>query len=172
MNKIYVTTPIFYVNDLPHIGHAYTTIICDTITKYHKLKGYDVLFTTGTDEHGMKVEKAATLKKKKPKEFVDQVSKNFKDLSQKLQLSITDFIRTTEKRHKISASYFWNELEKNDQIYLSKYKGWYSVKDESFYQEKELTKINGEFQTKDGDKVEWIEEESFFLNYQNGKINF
>tara|TARA_B100000686_G_scaffold294042_1_gene323987 strand:- start:139 stop:468 length:330 start_codon:yes stop_codon:yes gene_type:complete len=64
MNKIYVTTPIFYVNDLPHIGHAYTTIICDTITKYHKLKGYDVLFTTGTDEHGMKVEKAATLKKK------------------------------------------------------------------------------------------------------------
>ena len=163
MNKIYVTTPIFYVNDLPHIGHAYTTIICDTITKYHKLKGYDVLFTTGTDEHGMKVEKAATLKKKKPKEFVDQVSKNFKDLSQKLQLSITDFVRTTEKRHKISASYFWNELEKNDEIYLSKYKGWYSVKDESFYQEKELTKINGEFQTKDGDKVEWIEEESFFF---------
>ena len=163
MNKIYVTTPIFYVNDLPHIGHAYTTIICDTITKYHKLKGYDVLFTTGTDEHGMKVEKAATLKKKKPKEFVDQVSKNFKDLSQKLQLSITDFVRTTEKSHKISASYFWNELEKNDEIYLSKYKGWYSVKDESFYQEKELTKINGEFQTKDGDKVEWIEEESFFF---------
>ncbi len=170
MTKKYITTPIFYVNDLPHIGHAYTTLICDAITKYYKLKNFDVLFTTGTDEHGLKVEKAAISKKKNPQEFVDNVSTNFKNLTTKLQVSITDFIRTTENRHKKSAIHFWNQLVKNNQIYLSKYKGWYSVKDESFYQEKELLKIDNQFKTKDGEKVEWIEEESFFFKLSKWQV--
>ncbi len=167
MKKIYITTPIFYVNDLPHIGHAYTSIICDTIYKFYQLNGFDVLFTTGTDEHGLKVEKAANSKKVNVKDFVDSVSKNFKNLTFKLQLSNTDFVRTTEERHKNAALFFWDKLETNNQIYLSKYKGWYSIKDESFYQEKELEKINNEFYTSDGEKVEWIEEESYFFKLSN-----
>ena len=163
MKKVYITTPIFYVNDLPHIGHAYTTIICDTLAKYFKYKKFNVLFTTGTDEHGLKVEKAANLKKKDPKSFVDDVSKNFKELGIKLNISNSDFIRTTEERHKKSAIAFWKKLQENDHIYLSDYKGWYSIKDESFYQEKELNKVNNDFFTIDGEKVEWIQEESFFF---------
>ncbi len=163
MKKIYITTPIFYVNDIPHIGHAYTSIICDALCKYFKLSGFDVLFTTGTDEHGLKVEKAAKNKGMNVNDFVDLVSENFKALTKKLQLSNTDFIRTTDSRHKNAALFFWEKLVKNDQIYLSKYKGWYSIKDESFYQEKELEKKKNEFYTFDGEKVEWIEEESYFF---------
>ena len=140
MNKIYITTPIFYVNDLPHIGHAYTTIICDTIARFNRLEGKNVLFTTGTDEHGLKVEKAAKESQKDPTDFVDEVSLNFKNLSKKLEVNNTDFIRTTELRHKKSAEFFWKKLIDSNQIYLGNYKGWYSVKDESFYQEKELIK--------------------------------
>ena len=169
MKNIYITTPIFYVNDLPHIGHAYTTIICDTLARFHKLNGHNVLFTTGTDEHGLKVEKAAEKKGMSPKDFVDMVSKNFRDLTKKINISNTDFIRTTENRHKESVKKFWKVLEENNQIYLSKYEGWYSIKDESFYQEKELVKKGDELFTIDDEKVEWIEEESFFLNYQIGK---
>ena len=175
MNKIYITTPIFYVNDLPHIGHAYTTIICDTLAKYFKNKKFNVRFTTGTDEHGLKVEKAANLKNKDPKSFVDDVSKNFRELGIKLEISNSDFIRTTEERHKNSAISFWNKLQENDQIYLSDYKGWYSIKDESFYQEKELSKVNNNFFTVDGEKVEWIQEESYFFklsNYQQKLLDY
>ncbi len=175
MNKVYITTPIFYVNDKPHIGHAYTTIICDSLARFYKLKGSTVLFTTGTDEHGLKVEKAAKNKNMSPIKFVEQVSTNFKDLSKKIELSNTDFIRTTEDRHKKSAQAFWKILSKNNQIYLSKYKGWYSVKDESFYQEKELQKKGDSLYTSDDEKVEWIEEESFFFklsNWQNSLLDY
>ena len=99
MKKIFFTTPIFYVNDAPHIGHAYTVIICDTLAKFFNLDGYDVLFTTGTDEHGLKVEKAAKKNNTDPKMFVDKVSENFVNLSKKLKISNTDFVRTTEERH-------------------------------------------------------------------------
>ncbi len=163
MNRTYITTPIFYVNDLPHIGHAYTSIICDTIARFEELNGKKVLFTTGTDEHGLKVEKASKENGKEPKDFVDQVSKNFKALADNLGIINTDFIRTTEERHKISASYFWNKLCENNQIYESKYSGWYSVKDESFYQEKELIRVGDVFKTLDGSHVDWVEEESFFF---------
>ena len=163
MNSTYITTPIFYVNDLPHIGHAYTSIICDAITRFKKLEGQDVLFTTGTDEHGLKVEKAAKEKGKTPNDFVDEVSKNFKKLTSTLEIQNTDFIRTTEERHKISASFFWNKLVEKNQIYKGNYKGWYSVKDESFYQEKELIKEGDIFKTQDGSVVDWIEEDSFFF---------
>ena len=117
MNKIYITTPIFYVNDLPHIGHAYTTIICDTIARFNRLEGKNVLFTTGTDEHGLKVEKAAKESQKDPTDFVDEVSLNFKNLSKKLEVNNTDFIRTTELRHKKSAEFFWKKLIDSNQIY-------------------------------------------------------
>ncbi len=175
MNRIYLTTPIFYVNDLPHIGHAYTTMICDTIARFEKLDGKNVLFTTGTDEHGLKVEKASKENGKEPKAFVDEVSENFKNLTENLGIINTDFIRTTEDRHKISASYFWNKLCENNQIYKSNYSGWYSVKDESFYQEKELKRVGNVFETADGSKVDWVEEESFFFklsDWQDELLNF
>ena len=163
MKKIFFTTPIFYVNDSPHIGHAYTTIICDALSKFFNLDEYHVLFTTGTDEHGLKVEKAAKKNKTDPKVFVDKVSENFVNLTKRLEISNTDFVRTTEERHKKAARKFWKLLEEKDQIYLSKYEGWYSVRDEAFYQEKELKKEEDKFYTLDGEEVQWIEEESFFF---------
>ena len=167
--KIYITTPIFYVNDLPHIGHSYTSIICDALARFYRLNNFDVLFTTGTDEHGLKVEKAAEKSGMTPNSFVDKVSQNFKELLKKIDSTNTDFIRTTENRHESACKKFWNTLCENNQVYLSKYKGWYSIKDESFYQEKELIKKNDSFFTADNEKVEWIEEESFFLNFLNGR---
>ena len=167
MNNLYITTPIFYVNDAPHIGHAYTTIVADTIARFFTLSGRNVLFTTGTDEHGLKVEKAARNKGKTPKDFVDIVSENFKTLSKSLKATNTDFIRTTEQSHKKAAIFFWEKLCENNQIYKGKYQGWYSVKDESFYQEKELIKNENKFTTIDGSDVEWIEEESYFFRLSN-----
>ena len=143
--KIYITTPIFYVNDLPHIGHSYTSIICDALARFYRLNNFDVLFTTGTDEHGLKVEKAAEKSGMTPNSFVDKVSKNFRELLKKIDSTNTDFIRTTENRHESACKKFWNTLCENNQVYLSKYKGWYSIKDESFYQEKELIKKNDSF---------------------------
>ena len=174
-DKIYITTPIFYVNDVPHIGHAYTSIICDTISRFYRLKNFDVKFLTGTDEHGQKVESAAKSKKMEVKDFVDNVSKNFLNLGKKLNISNTDFIRTTEERHKKSVQFFWKELERRDQIYKSYYEGWYSVKDEAFYQEKELKKIGDAFETFDGGKVDWIKEESYFFKlsgWENRLLEF
>ena len=97
--NIYITTPIYYTNDIPHIGHAYTTIACDIIARYYKLSNKDVYFLTGTDEHGQKVEKAAKEANIEPKEFVDKLSLNFEKLVPFLNCEINDFIRTTEKRH-------------------------------------------------------------------------
>ena len=114
--KFYITTPIYYVNDLPHIGHAYTTISCDIITRYNKIIGKDVFFLTGTDEHGQKVEKAANLVNKKTNEFVDEMSENFKNLIPFLGCNIDDFIRTTEQRHIKAAQFLWNKLKDNNQI--------------------------------------------------------
>ena len=172
MKKIYITTPIYYVNDLPHIGHAYTSVICDSIARFYKLHGLAVNFTTGTDEHGLKVEQAARKNNKSPNDFVDEVSLNFLDLTKKLQLTNDDFIRTTEKRHHLAASFFWENLEKNDQVYIDKYSGWYSVKDEAYYQEKELVKNDaGDLVTIDGGSVEWVEEESYFFRLSKWQDN-
>ena len=142
MNKFYITTPLYYVNDEPHIGHAYTTILADVINRYYKSINYDTFFLTGTDEHGQKVEKAAVIAGEEPQFFVNKMSKNFKDLVPFLGCEVNDFICTTEKRHKIAVQHFWNILEKNNQIYLSHYEGWYSVRDEAFYMENELIKHN------------------------------
>ncbi len=161
--NFYITTPIYYTNDVPHIGHAYTTIACDIIARYNKLLGNNVFFLTGTDEHGQKVEKAAISSSLKPKEFVDKLSLNFINLIPFLGCEIDDFIRTTEERHIKASQELWKQLEKNNQIYLSNYEGWYSVRDEAFYLESELKKIDGKYVTDNGSPVEWVKEESYFF---------
>ena len=145
------------------------------MARFYRLNNFDVLFTTGTDEHGLKVEKAAEKSGMTPNSFVDKVSKNFRELLKKIDSTNTDFIRTTENRHEIACKKFWNTLCENNQVYLSKYKGWYSIKDESFYQEKELIKKNDSFFTADNEKVEWIEEESFFFKlseWENSLLSY
>ncbi|MDC3131363.1 methionine--tRNA ligase [Pelagibacteraceae bacterium] len=173
--SFYITTPIYYTNDKPHIGHAYTTIACDIISRFNKLNNIDVFFLTGTDEHGQKVEKAARDANIKPKKFVDDLSINFKNLVSFLGCEINDFIRTTEDRHIKASQSFWNKLLENDQIYLSNYEGWYSVRDEAFYLENELDKIDGNYYTSNGSPVEWVKEESYFFrlsNWENKLIEF
>lgn len=157
--KYYITTPIYYVNDVPHIGHAYTTLACDVLARFHRLAGYDVKFLTGTDEHGQKVEKSAIAKDIDPQSFTDQVSKSFLNLGKVMNFSNDDFIRTTEPRHKKAAQALWNKLMENGEIYLGKYDGWYSVRDEAFYSESEL--VEGKAPT--GAPVEWMEEPSYFF---------
>jgi len=159
----FITTPIYYVNDVPHIGHAYTTIACDIFSRFNKIKGEDTFFLTGTDEHGQKVEKASLAQNKNTQKFVDEMSQNFKDLIPYLGCEIDDFIRTTENRHKRAAQYLWNKLKDNNQIYLSNYEGWYSIRDEAFYLESELTKVENGFVAPSGAPVEWVKEKSYFF---------
>ena len=165
MNKnFYITTPIYYPSGKPHMGHAYSSIIADFFARFKKIDGFNVYFLTGTDEHGLKIQRSAEKQSKDPKSFCDEISKIFEDLTETLNLSNTDFIRTTEDRHKISVQNLWNLLEKNNQIYLSKYSGWYSVSDEAFYNEDEVEKQDGLKVSKlSGSVVEWVEEESFFF---------
>ncbi|MHA1539091.1 MAG: methionine--tRNA ligase [Alphaproteobacteria bacterium] len=155
----YFTTPIYYVNDKPHIGHAYTTLACDVLARFYRLDGYDVKFLTGTDEHGQKVENSAEKAGKDPQKFVDEVSQNFRDLADLMNFSHDDFIRTTEERHKKSVSKLWEELLARDEIYLGKYAGWYAVRDEAYYAESEI--VDGKAPT--GADVEWVEEPSYFF---------
>jgi len=159
----FITTPIYYVNDVPHIGHAYTTIACDIFSRFNKIKGEDTFFLTGTDEHGQKVEKASLAQNKNTQTFVDEMSQNFRDLIPYLGCEIDDFIRTTENRHKRAAQYLWNKLKDNNQIYLSNYEGWYSIRDEAFYLESELTKVENGFVAPSGSPVEWVKEKSYFF---------
>ena len=136
--RYYITTPIYYVNDNPHIGHAYTTLACDVLARFKRLDDYDVLFLTGTDEHGQKIQKEAQKNNKDPKVFCDELSETFRSLTKVLNLSNNDFIRTTEKRHHKSVVEIWNRLVSSGDIYLDKYSGWYSVSDEAFYDEDEI----------------------------------
>ncbi len=160
----YITTPIYYVNDKPHIGHAYTTLACDLLARFKRLDGFDVLFLTGTDEHGQKVEKAAMAAGIDPKTFCDQVSTNFRDLAQRLNISNDDFIRTTEPRHIKSVQALWTKLLEAGDIYLGHYEGWYAVRDEAFYQEDELEDgPNGKIAKASGAPVEWVKEPSYFF---------
>ena len=165
MNKnFYITTPIYYPSAKPHMGHAYSSIIADFFARFKRIQGYNVLFLTGTDEHGQKIQRAAEKKGMEPKAFCDEISKTFFDLSKILNLSNDDFIRTTELRHKKSVENLWNILEKKNEIYLSKYSGWYSVSDEAFYSDDEVeTKDDKKISKLSGSLVEWVEEESFFF---------
>lgn len=155
----YLTTPIYYVNDKPHIGHAYTTLACDALARFKRLDGYDVMFLTGTDEHGQKVQKSAEDKGIDPKAFTDEVSQNFRDLTHSLGFTNDDFIRTTEDRHYAACQKLWQTLIDNGDIYLGSYAGWYAVRDEAFYAESEIK--DGKAPT--GAPVEWVEEPSYFF---------
>jgi methionyl-tRNA synthetase len=162
--KFYITTPIYYVNDVPHIGHAYTTLACDVMARFKRLDGYDVHFLTGTDEHGQKVEKAAIAAGMTPKAFTDKVSQAFRDLVPAMNVSADNFIRTTEPRHYESCQALWRRLLAAGDIYLGKYAGWYSVRDEAFYAESE-TSVGSDSKRvgPTGAEVEWVEEPSYFF---------
>ena len=163
-NNFYITTPIYYPSGKPHMGHAYSSIIADILARFKRLEGYDVFFLTGTDEHGLKIQREAEKNKKDPKKFCDELSDKFKDLTKILNLSNTDFIRTTEKRHSDTVKAIWNRLVESGDLYLSKYSGWYSISDEAYYDEDEIITENGKkFSKTSGSKVDWVEEESFFF---------
>jgi len=160
----YVTTPIYYVNDVPHIGHAYTTLACDMLARFKRLDGFDVMFLTGTDEHGQKVEKSAEKAGMPPLDFCDKVSARFQDLAAAMNFSNDQFIRTTEDRHKVAVQALWTRLVDKGFIYEDKYAGWYSVRDEAFYTESELKDgENGEKLAPTDAPVEWVEEPSYFF---------
>ncbi|MEQ9488425.1 MAG: methionine--tRNA ligase [Alphaproteobacteria bacterium] len=163
-NRFYITTAISYVNGKPHLGHAYEAIATDVLARFKRLDGYDVMFLTGTDEHGQKVEKTARAAGKEPREFCEEISSSFKEMISLLNISNDDFIRTTEQRHVDSVQAIWQRLQEKGDIYLGKYAGWYSVRDEAFFGEDELTKTeNGSFLAPSGAEVEWVEEPSYFF---------
>ena len=162
--NFYITTPIYYPSAKPHMGHAYSSIIADFFARFKRMDGFNVHFLTGTDEHGLKIQRAAEKKGVKTLEFCDELSKTFKDLSKTLNLTNNDFIRTTEDRHKKSVQFLWNELKKNGDIYLSKYSGWYSVSDEAFYNDDEIQDLdNKKVAISSKSLVEWVDEESYFF---------
>ena len=182
MSRYYVTTPIYYVNDAPHIGHAYTTLACDVLARFMRLDGRDVRFLTGTDEHGQKVEKAAAEKGVDPQAFTDEISQNFRHLADAMNFSYDDFIRTTEPRHIASCQAIWKAIadrqspKGRENIYLDKYAGWYAVRDEAFYTEAELQEgPGGQKLAPTGAEVEWVEEPSYFFrlsDWQDSCLNF
>jgi methionyl-tRNA synthetase len=155
----FVTTPIYYVNDLPHLGHAYTTVACDVLARFMRLDGRWVKFLTGTDEHGQKVEQSARAAGISPQELTDRNSAGFREMTRLLDITHDDFIRTTEQRHVRSVRAIWQELERRGEIYLGNFAGWYSIRDEAFYDESEL--VEGKAPT--GAEVEWLEEENYFF---------
>jgi methionyl-tRNA synthetase len=170
----YITTAIAYPNGKPHIGHAYEAIATDAIARFHRLMGRDVRFVTGTDEHGLKMVQTARGLGRDTLEFADEMSSYFKDMCTKLNISYTDFLRTSEPRHHAASAALWKAMEASGDLYLDRYEGWYSVRDEAFYDEKEL--INGEGEEKlspQGTAVEWTTEETWFFKlsrYQNALL--
>ncbi len=162
--RSFITTPIFYVNGAPHIGHAYISIAADVMARFKRLDGHDVFFLTGTDEHGQKVERAAAEAGTDPQTFTDQVSADFRDMAVRMGISFDDFIRTTEPRHKASCTVLWERLAAAGQIYLGHYEGWYAVRDEAFYDESELTTLSdGNKVAASGAPVAWVREPSYFF---------
>ena len=160
----YLTTPIYYVNDAPHIGHMYTTLACDVIARFKRLDGFRVKFLTGTDEHGQKVQKAALAAGLAPQAFTDKVSANFRAMAEAMAFTNDDFIRTTEARHARACRALWQRLLERNEIYLGSYSGWYAVRDEAFYAESELvTGPNNSRLAPTGAAVEWVEEPSYFF---------
>lgn len=158
-DSYFVSTPIYYVNGQPHLGHAYTSVTADIIARFQRCEAKQVYFLTGTDEHGQKVEQSAQNAGKSPLAFADEVSSQFYKLTTALGCSNDDFIRTTEKRHLLAVAELWKRLEDKGQIYLGAYEGWYSIRDEAFYAESDL--VDGKAPT--GAPVEWVKEESYFF---------
>jgi len=166
MSKFYITTPLYYVNDKPHIGHAYTTILADVLARYHRIMGDEVYFLTGTDEHGQKVQEAAEKRNVEPKIHVDEYVKRFQEVWRSLHISYDDFIRTTEPRHTDRVKELLNTLYEKNEIYLDEYEGLYSVSEERFVTEKEVEE--GNFR-----QIKKLKEKNYFFrmsNYQNALI--
>ncbi|MBA9086734.1 methionyl-tRNA synthetase [Fontibacillus solani] len=167
----YITTPIYYPSDKLHIGHAYTTVAGDAMARYKRLRGYDVRYLTGTDEHGQKIERKAQEKGKTPQQFVDDIVVGIKQLWSKLDISYDDFIRTTEERHKVVVEEIFDRLVKQGDIYKGDYEGWYSIPDETFYTETQLVDVEknekgevvGGKSPDSGHPVELVKEESYFF---------
>ncbi len=166
--KFYLTTAIHYTNGPPHIGHAYEMVASDAIARFKRLDGYDVFAMTGTDEHGQKVQRTAAQNGLSPKEFVDKIAARFEEMERRLGCSFDRFIRTTDADHKVSTDELWRRMEANGDIYLAKYSGWYSVRDEAFYGEEETTlQPDGTRLGGQGTPVEWVEEESYFFRLKS-----
>ena len=166
MSKFYITTPLYYVNDKPHIGHAYTTILADVLARYHRIMGDDVHFLTGTDEHGQKVQEAAASRNVDPKNHVDEFVLRFQELWGKLHIDYNDFIRTTEPRHTDRVKELLVTLYEKDEIYTDEYEGLYSVSEERFVTEKEVEE--GNFR-----QIKKLKEKNYFFrmsNYQDALI--
>ena len=172
--KYYITTPIYYVNDVPHIGHAYTTIAADIMARYQRLKGNEVFFLTGTDEHGQKIENTAAENGETPIELADRVVVRFQELWKVLNISNTDFIRTTENRHKTTVSELYRLIFEKGDIYPGEYEGWYNVREESFITETQLEEINKLPEDK-RPRIDKIKEQSYFFKlsaYQDKLLEF
>lgn len=166
----YITTPIYYPSGKLHIGHAYTTVAGDAMARYKRMRGFDVMYLTGTDEHGQKIQRKAEENNITPQEYVDGIVSGIKDLWEKMDISYDDFIRTTEDRHKAVVEKIFAKLVEQGDIYLDEYEGWYSVPDETFYTElqlvdpiKENGKIVGGKSPDSGHPVELVKEESYFF---------
>ena len=164
MSRFYITTAIPYANGAPHIGHAYERIATDAIQRFMRLDGRETLFVTGMDEHGLKVQQAAAREGVTPQQFVDRVAAEFEAMGDMLNARADDIVRTTQPRHARASQAIWERMAANGDVYLSKYSGWYSVRDEAYFVESELT--DGPDGTKlapSGAPVEWVEEESYFF---------
>ncbi len=160
MSSYYVTTPIYYVTDAPHIGHLYTTVAADILARYHRMRGDDVWFLTGTDEHGQKIQKKATETKETPQQLVDRVVQRYQAAWEKYGITHDDFIRTTEERHKTVVTEYIDKLMKTGDIYLNEYEGWYCVPDETYLTDTQL--VDGKC-PECGRVVEKLKEESYFF---------
>src|SRR5579883_1090274 len=162
MSRFYVTTPIYYVNDVPHIGTSYTTIVADVLRRYRALRGDDARFLTGTDEHGLKIEREAQERGVAPLAFATQMSARFRDLWPKLEVRPDDFIRTTEKRHEDLVQWLWREIDAKGDLYLGTYEDWYCVGCEGYKTEKELVQP-GNICPLHNKPVERLKEETYFF---------
>jgi len=160
----FITTAISYPNGAPHIGHAYEAIATDALARFKRLDGYDVFFLTGTDEHGLKMQQTAHGEGMSPHELADRNTPQFQKMVETLGCSNDAFIRTSEERHHEASQAIWQAMQEADDIYLDKYAGWYSVRDEAYYEESELiTDDNGDKKSPQGTPVDWVEEESYFF---------
>jgi methionyl-tRNA synthetase len=171
--KAYITTPIYYVNDIPHIGHAYTTIIADSLARFYRLKGHDTFFLTGTDEHGQKIEQAALARGKSAKEYADDISAKFRTLWDDFDISYDCFIRTTDENHKLGAQKAFETMYQNGDIYKGEYEGHYCVSCETFFTDSQL--INNEYCPDCGKITTIVKEESYFFRlsaYQDKLLNW
>ncbi|XP_053205172.1 methionine--tRNA ligase, mitochondrial-like [Panonychus citri] len=168
-SNYFISTPIFYVNADPHIGHVHTLVVTDALHRLARLKGAEpTMFTTGTDEHGLKIQRAALARGFEPQQFCDNISKRFANLCSTFNIGNTHFIRTTDSSHLIAVQHFWNQLVNNGYIYKSKYSGWYSVSDETFLpsssiEEKDIDGIKVKISTESGHVLEWFEEENYMF---------